>query len=41
MNILIIEDEFKARNLLRNIIESGCDFIDSISEAQDLKKVLI
>ncbi|NOQ73029.1 MAG: response regulator [Crocinitomix sp.] len=37
MNILIIDDEPKARILLRNIIDSGCDFVESITEASNLK----
>lgn len=38
MNILIIDDEFKARSLLRNIIENSCRFVTTISEAPDLRK---
>lgn len=36
MNIVIIDDESKARSLLRTIIEDGDDFVSSILEASNL-----
>ncbi len=38
MTALIIDDEPKARSLLRNILEESCDFISNIYEAVDLKQ---
>lgn len=36
MVTLIIEDESKARNLIRSILEESCDFVDTILEAENL-----
>lgn len=38
MNILIIDDEPKARSLLITILQDGCDTVSSIQEASDLEK---
>jgi len=37
MVILIIEDEPKARNLIRSILEESCSFVEVIHEAGDLQ----
>lgn len=37
MEIVIIDDESKARSLLTNIVQNECDFVSSILEASNLK----
>ena len=36
MDVLIIEDESKARNLIRNILVKNCSFVANIYEAKNL-----
>ena len=38
MNVLIVDDEPKARNLLKKILQENCDYVQTIFEASNLEQ---